>query len=71
MPIQLNLWALMLTRWLTRSRQSNALTTVVIGDEPTLPKRRKARRVHAPPPGDIRLLSAHMRRDIGLELDRA
>lgn len=70
MPIQINLWALMLGRWMNRSRQSNGLTTVGIGatawdrHEGDKPRRGQA------PPLDVRYISAHMRRDIGLELDR-
>lgn len=70
MPIQLNLWSLMLGRWLNRSRQGNGLTTVDLshaawdrsdGDKP--------RRGQAPPL-DISRLSRHLRRDIGLDFDR-
>jgi len=70
MPMHLNLWPLMLGRWLYRSRQSNALTTVDSshaawdrsdGDEP--------RRGQAPPL-DLDRLSRHLRRDIGLDFDR-
>jgi len=71
MPIQLNLWSLMLGRWLNRSRHSNGVTTVGInpaawdrsdGDKP--------RRGQAPPL-DIKWLSPHLRRDIGVDFDRA
>ncbi|WP_374308149.1 hypothetical protein [Dongia sp.] len=70
MPINLNLWTIMLARWMDRSRQSNVLTTIGLsrasrdhaeGDKP--------RRGQAPPL-DLERLSVHLRRDIGLEFDR-
>jgi len=62
----------MLSRWMGRSRQPNVLTTIGlsgVGHEHT--EGDKPRRGQAPPALDIRLLSSHLRRDIGLELDRA
>ena len=71
MPINLNLWTVMLTRWLGRSRQPNVLTTIGLGGiAQAEAEREKPRRGQAPPALDIGLLSAHLRRDIGLELDR-
>ncbi|WP_374377313.1 hypothetical protein [Dongia sp.] len=71
MPINLNLWTVMLTRWLGRSRQPNVLTTIGLsGVSHGEAERERPRRGQAPPTVDIRLLSAHLRRDIGLDLDR-
>lgn len=71
MPINLNLWTIMLSRWMGRSRHPNVLTTIGLSAANDHTERDKPRRGQAPPALDIRLLSAHMRRDIGLELDRA
>lgn len=71
MPINLNLWTLMLSRWMGRSRQPSVLTTIGLSTGAhDHSERDKPRRGQAPPALDIRLLSAHLRRDIGLELDR-
>lgn len=62
----------MFSSWMGRSRQPNVLTTIGLsGVEHDHSERDKPRRGQAPPALDVRLLSAHLRRDIGLELDRA
>ncbi|MDY0870662.1 hypothetical protein [Dongia rigui] len=71
MPINLNLWTIMLSRWMGRSRQPNVLTTIGLSAANDHSDGDKPRRGQAPPALDVRLLSAHLRRDIGLELDRA
>ncbi|WP_374652531.1 hypothetical protein [Dongia sp.] len=71
MPINLNLWTIMLARWMDRSRQSNVLTTIGLSRaSQDHAERDRPRRGQAPPPLDLERLSVHLRRDIGLELDR-
>jgi hypothetical protein len=70
MPINLNLWTIMLSRWMERSRRDNVLTTIGLSTasrdhaEHDRPRRGQA------PPLDLERLSPHLRRDIGLDFDR-
>lgn len=70
MPINLNLWSLMLGRWLDPSDAAAGTASPVEGRTGTgeLPGADKWR--NRPPPYNLARLSSHLRRDIGLDWDR-
>lgn len=70
MPINLNLWNLMLGRWLNSTRESRDLTTRVRRRLASDTESGEGRWRDRPPPLNLALLSPHLRRDIGLDLDR-
>lgn len=70
MPINLNLWNLMLGRWLHLSGEANDLTTRVRRSTSRSVEDGEGRWRDRPPPLNLLRLSPHMRRDIGLDLDR-
>jgi hypothetical protein len=70
MPINLNLWSLMLGRWLSPDRDDTDLTTHARRDASQHRDGGESRWRDRPPPLNLVRLSAHMRRDIGLDLDR-
>lgn len=69
MPANPNLWSLMLIRWLDRSLQCNALTTVGLYPSGRASRGRELPRPGQAPPMQVERLSQHLRRDIGLERD--
>ena len=70
MPINLNLWNLMLGRWLHLDGDASDLTTRVKRNATHSVEDGEGRWRDRPPPLDLLRLSPHMRRDIGLDLDR-
>lgn len=70
MPINLNLWNLMLGRWLHLAGDADDLTTRVKRRATHSAGDGEGRWRDRPPPLDLFRLSPHLRRDIGLDLDR-
>lgn len=70
MPINLNLWSLMLGRWLDQGRDGTDLTTRARRGDARHREDGEGRWRDRPPPLNLIRLSPHMRRDIGLDLDR-
>lgn len=70
MPINLNLWNLMLGRWLHLDGDASDLTTRVKHGSTRHVEDGEGRWRDRPPPLNRFPLSPHLRRDIGLDLDR-
>jgi uncharacterized protein YjiS (DUF1127 family) len=71
MPINLNLWNLMLGRWLHDTRDANDLTTRVRRRLASDTESGEGRWRDRPPPRlNLDRLTPHLRRDIGLDWDR-
>jgi hypothetical protein len=70
MPINLNLWSLMLGRWLDPSGAVQGSASPVQSRTGTGELAGAEKWRNRPPPYNLARLSSHLRRDIGLDCER-